>query len=664
MTPLIRMALVDRWNPTLWPTGARISVTGPGVDARVTAVFLVILASTAGGCAGAMHQAEVRIPDARITASDRLDTPPWMEEPSAEEVWVHVDVDFPDACDDAWVAAPSQRILVEQTLHEESLSVVVMESVDQWVPDARCRLALRTSNGDTVETARRGALSRLEIRGTAMDRWGQVSSLAWLSMPDVHVGAWNGWYVGPAGWTRAPVHAIALRRPMTEEERDARDACSPLREAEPLSLFLRAWSADRRASPSSAEAQRRTLLARLPPGSATYATLVDLLESRGPADAAYRLNAALDRLQDCPDFPELTLLVAWLAARAELPELLPERALRGLASTLPEDDAAALAYLLAESTGDPDSTGQAAEHLLYLESAHQVLGVLHLASLQRDGSGSPSTTRSHLEPWADDDVFGARVHFELASIAELRGDLDLAQATYLEALDRDDRFAEAANALGFLAVEAQRWPQARDRFLEALALEPDLSEAANNLGFVLEHGFGDLDGALQAYQRAVSSDPQNAAAWMNLGQLLEARGAPVSESMQAYERAIAVNPGDDMARRALQGLRARPLATIQTLAGTWESADPSARSSCLWTFLANGEASLACHTPRQPSLVIEARWVQQDLRASQMRLLLLAGDTEMPLLLDVLDEDRIVLFSDAAGPFPLLLRRRAGDTSI
>jgi tetratricopeptide (TPR) repeat protein len=82
--------------------------------------------------------------------------------------------------------------------------------------------------------------------------------------------------------------------------------------------------------------------------------------------------------------------------------------------------------------------------------------------------------------------------------------------------------AQVAQATNRRANARQFYQQAAGLFQKAVALDPDNASAHNGLGNVA-YALGDLEGAIQAYQRALALAPTYAAAWYDLGGAYMAR---------------------------------------------------------------------------------------------------------------------------------------------
>jgi tetratricopeptide (TPR) repeat protein len=93
--------------------------------------------------------------------------------------------------------------------------------------------------------------------------------------------------------------------------------------------------------------------------------------------------------------------------------------------------------------------------------------------------------------------------------------------------------------LGNALLDEKR-PEAVGYYLVALVLRPNTIAVYNNLGVALKDK-GDLEGAIQCYQKAIALDPKFAMAHTNLGAALRAKG-DVGGAIACYQKAIAIDP--------------------------------------------------------------------------------------------------------------------------
>jgi predicted TPR repeat methyltransferase len=121
------------------------------------------------------------------------------------------------------------------------------------------------------------------------------------------------------------------------------------------------------------------------------------------------------------------------------------------------------------------------------------------------------------------------------------GELDAAEAAYLEQLKRFPDQPDALHFLGVLRHQQQRTDEGVALVRQALAIVPEHVDAWNNLGNMYKEA-GRLQDAETAYRQALALDFDHASAWNNLGVVLCARGhAP--EAVGALRRAVECAPG-------------------------------------------------------------------------------------------------------------------------
>ncbi len=132
------------------------------------------------------------------------------------------------------------------------------------------------------------------------------------------------------------------------------------------------------------------------------------------------------------------------------------------------------------------------------------------------------------------------------------GDMKLARDQFLEALKRDDTFAECYNNLGLVYTELNENDRAADAFSKAIKLNPELHAAYNNLGYVY-YKQGNFDRAVAMYNEALGRSPNNSAAFTNLGNAHFKLGHK-EDARKAWKRAIELDPSNEKAQRSLKSL--------------------------------------------------------------------------------------------------------------
>jgi tetratricopeptide (TPR) repeat protein len=132
------------------------------------------------------------------------------------------------------------------------------------------------------------------------------------------------------------------------------------------------------------------------------------------------------------------------------------------------------------------------------------------------------------------------------------GDMKLARDQFLEALKRDDTFAECYNNLGLVYTEINENDRAAEAFTKAIKLNPELHAAYNNLGYVY-YKQGNFARAVDMYNDALSRSANNSAAYTNLGNAHFKLGHK-DEARRAWKRAIELDPSNEKAVRSLKSL--------------------------------------------------------------------------------------------------------------
>jgi len=90
-------------------------------------------------------------------------------------------------------------------------------------------------------------------------------------------------------------------------------------------------------------------------------------------------------------------------------------------------------------------------------------------------------------------------------------------------------------------------------YLEAaLKLNPLDADVHNNLGISLKNK-GNLDAAIQHFNRALTLDPRHAGAHNNLGLILKNNGQ-IEAAYHHFSRALEINPNFEEARRNLESI--------------------------------------------------------------------------------------------------------------
>ena len=134
------------------------------------------------------------------------------------------------------------------------------------------------------------------------------------------------------------------------------------------------------------------------------------------------------------------------------------------------------------------------------------------------------------------------------------GHLELARDQFLDAVKRDDSFAECFNNLGLVYTEINEDTKAAAAFLKAIKLSPDLHAAYNNLGYVY-YKQGNYQKAVEMHFEAVSRSANNSSAYTNLGNAHFKLGHK-DEARSAWQKAIELDPANEKAQRSLKTIGA------------------------------------------------------------------------------------------------------------
>ncbi len=166
--------------------------------------------------------------------------------------------------------------------------------------------------------------------------------------------------------------------------------------------------------------------------------------------------------------------------------------------------------------------------------------------------------------WSDDLAFwedtarkapeDALPRFFLGVVYAGRGRAAEAEAAFRAALERDpdpDGRARILNNLGFLLLNAKRYPEAAARFRESLAIDPAQDSALVNLALALlsEDGPAHAEEARGLLEAALAINPRSAATAYQLGQLLVRMGRP-AEAQARLRRVVELAPESREAERA------------------------------------------------------------------------------------------------------------------
>ena len=139
-------------------------------------------------------------------------------------------------------------------------------------------------------------------------------------------------------------------------------------------------------------------------------------------------------------------------------------------------------------------------------------------------------------------------HFVEACAAEDRGDSELAEHLFRQAIDLEPHMAAALTNLGNLVYRQGELVEARRLYERALDHDPMQPEARYNLGNLLED-LGETELAIAELRRVCATAPAFADAHYNLGLMLAHVGG-TAQARQHLERYLELDAGSDWAGHA------------------------------------------------------------------------------------------------------------------
>ena len=142
--------------------------------------------------------------------------------------------------------------------------------------------------------------------------------------------------------------------------------------------------------------------------------------------------------------------------------------------------------------------------------------------------------------------------YTLGAVHQALGNRWKAAAQFRAATQLDATYPEPYKALGdlFLAAPRRLFDQAVEAFNKAIELRPFYADAHVGLGDA-RAAKGEIDGAISAYQKALTYNAINPKVYMSLGKIYYAEKGLYYESVQAYRRAIDLDPHSVDARMGL-----------------------------------------------------------------------------------------------------------------
>jgi len=144
-------------------------------------------------------------------------------------------------------------------------------------------------------------------------------------------------------------------------------------------------------------------------------------------------------------------------------------------------------------------------------------------------------------------------HYNLASMLQAKGKLDVAIQEYESAVRLRPEDAAANNALGAALVAAEQPERAVGYLQTAIKSRPDYFDAYYNLGIALA-GQNDFEGASEQFRLALRLQPDDANVEANLGAALAEMGR-LAEAKSHFERALQIDPKQALAKENLDALQ-------------------------------------------------------------------------------------------------------------
>ena len=155
-----------------------------------------------------------------------------------------------------------------------------------------------------------------------------------------------------------------------------------------------------------------------------------------------------------------------------------------------------------------------------------------LEQIEEQLGSSPSKSSNAQEPSQD----------QLNSLFKLYNQNRLQQVVN-EAQTLTKRYTKSLtlwNLIGSSAAQLGQLDEAVNAFQKAISINPDYAKAYYNMGNALRD-LGKLDEAVEAYKKALASKPDYAEAYNNMGYIFQQQEKP-EEAIEAYNNAISIKP--------------------------------------------------------------------------------------------------------------------------
>jgi adenylate cyclase len=173
-------------------------------------------------------------------------------------------------------------------------------------------------------------------------------------------------------------------------------------------------------------------------------------------------------------------------------------------------------------------------------------------AIQRGGQDANETAVDLLSRAIEADPGFVVAQYTLGTVHQALGNRWKAAAQYRASTQLDAGYPEPYKALGDLLLAAPRrlFDQAVEAYAKAIELRPFFAEAHVGLGDA-KAAKGDVDGAVAAYQKALTFNAVNPKVHMSLGKIYYAEKGLYYEAVSAYKRALELDPGSIEGRMGL-----------------------------------------------------------------------------------------------------------------
>jgi protein O-GlcNAc transferase len=175
-----------------------------------------------------------------------------------------------------------------------------------------------------------------------------------------------------------------------------------------------------------------------------------------------------------------------------------------------------------------------------LKEAPDFSEALHFLGLARFQHNDADAGARYINQAIAQDRSNPLFYYNLGNVQKARGKLELASHAYVQALELNPDYYQAAANLGGIYDELGLLDKAIEQYNSALHINPRDAISCNNLGTVYRKRYNDQQ-AEHFYRQAVALQPQYAEAWSNLGLLLRDRG-DLTEAEQVCHKAVELNP--------------------------------------------------------------------------------------------------------------------------